>query len=286
MKKFYSPLRYPGGKNRLARFIALLCKENGITKKDGHYVEPYAGGASVALFLLINGHVSRITINDEDRAIYAFWYSILNHSERFISKIRRTQVTKKTWQRCRELIQKKDSASLFELGFATFFLNRTNVSGIINGGMIGGLQQKGKYKLDCRFNKQELIHRIRDIASQKRRISLFNLDALDLIKVLKKDKKTLFYFDPPYYLKGESLYLNHYQKSDHKQVGKQIQSIKNARWIVSYDPAKQIKRIYRGYKQLKYSLLHTARVARVGHEILFLSKNVCVPKVKDPIKVL
>ena len=285
--RFYSPLRYPGGKSRLAKFIALLCRDNEITDTGGHYVEPYAGGASVALFLLLNRHVSEITINDSDRAIYAVWHAILHDTDRFISKIRRVKINEDTWRKCREIQKQKDTASLFALGFSTFFLNRTNISGIIDGGMIGGFKQGGNYKIDCRFNKQELIQRIRTIAAEKRSIHLYNLDALDLIKRIQNESSasTIFYFDPPYYLKGESLYLNYYKYSDHKDVSEAIRSIKNSRWLVSYDAADEIKKLYRGHKKMEYSLLHTARTARMGAEVLFFSKNMAIPRVADPTKV-
>jgi DNA adenine methylase len=285
MRYLYSPLRYPGGKNRLADFVALICGTNNI---KGHYVEPYAGGAAVALYLLINGHIREITINDSDRSIYAFWYSVLNHPQKFINKIKRTKISKATWNTCREIQKNKDTAPLFELGFSTFFLNRTNVSGIINGGMIGGLKQNGKYKIDCRFNKKALIDRIKNIAKYRANIHLHNLDALDLITRIEKDSdcaSTIFYFDPPYYLKGESLYMDHYNYSDHEDVSRAIQKIKNARWIVSYDAAKEIKTLYKDCQKIQYPLLHTARTSRIGKEVLFFSSDLIVPKVVNPTKL-
>ena len=288
MRKFYSPLRYPGGKNRLAKFIALLCEKNHIGDTGGHYVEPYAGGASVAFFLLLNGHVAEVTINDSDRAIYAFWYAVLYHTEKLISRIQHTKIDEKTWRRCREVQRQKSTVALFDLGFSTFFLNRTNISGIIDGGMIGGFSQKGKYKMDCRFNKKELIQRITTIAAHKKNIHLHNLDALDLIDEVEKDgagRTTIFYFDPPYYLKGESLYLNHYDHSDHERVSKAIRKIKNSRWVVSYDATDEIDVLYKGLKKIEYYLLHTAHVARIGEEVLFFSKNMLVPRIADPTKV-
>ena len=191
--KFYSPLRYPGGKNKLAKFVALICERNNI---NGHYVEPYAGGASVALFLLIHGYVKEITINDFDRAIYAFWYSVLNDTERFCRKIKKTEITVENWKKFKKIHFNKETAKLFDLGFATFFLNRTNHSGIIDGGIIGGLNQKGDYKINCRFNKRDLIERIKLIATYKRKINLYNFDALEIIEKFKRKKviKTLFLF--------------------------------------------------------------------------------------------
>lgn len=285
--RFYSPLRYPGGKSRLAKFIALLCETNKITEQGGHYVEPYAGGASVALHLLLEGYVSEITINDSDRAIYAFWYAVLHDTEKLIAKIRYARVNEGTWRKCREVQRVKATASLLELGFSTFFLNRTNVSGILDGGMIGGFEQAGEYKIGCRFNKKELVSRIRTIAEHKKRIHLFNLDALDLVKQIegKDSSAIIFYFDPPYYLKGPSLYLNSYDYSDHKKVSEAIRGIKNARWLVSYDAAREIKALYHGHKKIEYPLLHTARTAKIGREILFFSSNLFVPSITDPTKV-
>lgn len=282
--KFYSPLRYPGGKNRLAKFIALLCEKNKLA--DSHYIEPYAGGASVALYLLINGYVKEITINDFDRAIYAFWHSILNKTETFCEKINDVEITVENWRKFKEVHRNKETTFLFDLGFATFFLNRTNHSGVIDGGIIGGIAQNGKYKIDCRFNKESLIKRIRFIASYKKDIHLNNLDALQLIKTLQEEGKNsgdkIYYFDPPYYLQGPSLYMNHYRQRDHEEVSKEIQKIKNARWIVSYDNLREIRKLYKDVKKKEYTLLHTANKIKTGKEILFFSNNLIVPRIYNP----
>jgi DNA adenine methylase len=279
MTKFYSPLRYPGGKRKLADFFSSVCEKNNI---NGHYVEPYAGGASVALHLLINGFVKKITINDLDRAIYAFWHSILNDTDKFCDKIRKTDITINNWKKFKKIHKNKNKDSLFDLGFATFFLNRTNHSGVIDGGVIGGLKQKGKYKIDCRFKKEDLIERIKLIAKHKNHIVLRNLDAMDLINEVEandEDKSTIFYFDPPYFLKGPSLYMNHYEPEDHAKVSEKIQKIKNAKWIVSYDNVPQIRKLYAKSKSKKYFLTHTAYEIRIGKEIAFHSKGLIVPRI-------
>lgn len=285
--KFYSPLRYPGGKNKLAKFVSLVCEKNHI---NGHYVEPYAGGASVALYLLVNGFVKEITINDFDRSLYAFWYSVLNHTNKFCKMIEDTQVSMENWYIQRDIQKNKDKADLLTLGFSTFFLNRTNRSGIINGGVIGGLDQRGNYKIDCRFNKEELIDRIKFIAIHKKNINLYNLDALQLIKTMQqktRSKNVIFYFDPPYFLKGQSLYMNAYEPSDHKEVSEKIKSIKNARWIVSYDNVPQIQALYKGVNVQKknYSFIHIAYEPREGKEVLFFSKGLIIPRIAQPTKM-
>lgn len=271
----YSPLRYPGGKNKLSKFIAQICRTNNI---HGHYVEPYAGGASVALYLLIENYVSEITINDIDKSIYAFWYSVLHKTNKLCSLINDTDINIYNWYKQREIQKNKDKALMLDLGFSTLYLNRTNFSGVINAGVIGGLKQNSRYKIDCRFNKKELISRIRLIAKYKKHIHLYRLDALDLIKKLQKDNKhislpTIYYFDPPYYLKGPSLYINSYNHNDHVKVSKEIKKIKNARWIVSYDNEQEIKKMYSGLKMIEYSLKYTARKKKSGNEIMFLSND-------------
>lgn len=283
--KFYSPLRYPGGKNKLAKFIAKICVDNNI---NGHYVEPYTGGASVALYLLLEGKVSKITINDFDRSIYAFWHSVLKNTNKLCSLIEKTEINIENWKKARDVQKNKVQAPLLKLGFSTFFLNRTNISGIINAGVIGGIEQKGKYKIDCRFNKQNLINRIKKIAKSKNRIHLYNLDAMELVKKiqkLSKNSQTIFYFDPPYYLKGQSLYTNHYQHDDHRDVSKIIMGIKNSQWIVSYDNIPEIKKLYKGFKKIEYSFCHTAHKPKEGREVLFFCRNLMIPRVLNPIKI-
>lgn len=277
---FYSPLRYPGGKNKLAKFIAKICVDNDI---NGHYVEPYAGGASVALHLLIEKKVKKTTINDYDRSIYAFWHSVLKNTKKLCDLIENTEINIENWKKAKDVQKNKKKAKLLDLGFSTFFLNRTNISGIINAGVIGGLEQNGKYKMDCRFNKKKLIKKIKVIAKHKKQIDLHNLDALELIKKIQKEsnsKKTIFYFDPPYYLKGASLYMNHYKDDQHIEVSDAIKNVKDINWIVSYDNTPEIESIYKWVpikRKKKYSLNHSAYKAREGKEILFFSRNLVTP---------
>lgn len=277
----YSPLRYPGGKNKLAKFISKICLNNKI---NGHYVEPYAGGAAVALHLLIEKKVNKITINDYDRSIYAFWHSVLRNPKKLCDLIEKTEINIENWQRAKNIQRNKAKAKLLDLGFSTFFLNRTNFSGILNGGVIGGLKQNGQYKMDCRFNKKALIKKIQLINKYQAKITLHNLDALELIKKIQQEpnnQKTIFYCDPPYCLKGASLYMNHYDADQHKKVANVIKKIKNLNWIISYDNTPVIEKIYKWVppqRKIKRSFNHSAHKAKRGKEILFFSKNLNTPR--------
>ena len=284
---FYSPLRYPGGKNKLSKFIAGLCDNNVI---HGHYVEPYAGGASVGLNLLLENKVSRITINDIDRSIYSFWFSVLNRTNELCNLIEDTEVTIENWINAKAVQKYKQKANLLELGFSTFFLNRTNISGIINAGVIGGINQEGKYKIDCRFNKLSLIKRIKKIAIHKKHIKIHNMDAVNIIRSIQNkedNSQTIYYFDPPYYIKGQSLYVNYYTPTDHRDLAIEIKNIKYSKWIVSYDDVPQIKNYYAWVKtRIQYSLPHSAYHAKEGKEVLFFSNNLNVNKKVNPIKII
>lgn len=193
--RHYTPLRYPGGKSKVANYIKLLFELNGI--RDGIYVEPYAGGAGVALALLLDEYVSEIHINDLNPSIYSFWSAVLNQTEELCDLISVTPVSMEEWSKQYEIQEQPDGKTTLELAFSTFFLNRTNRSGIISkAGVIGGKDQTGKWKIDARYNKEELIKRIRFIAMYRDRINLTRLDAIELIKGdLARAENTIFYLD-------------------------------------------------------------------------------------------
>ncbi|ENV4673974.1 DNA adenine methylase, partial [Streptococcus pyogenes] len=195
--KNISPLRYPGGKSQVYDYVReLVIANDAIT-----YIEPYMGGMGIALKLLLNNNVHKIMVNDYDKAIYAFWYSVLNYTEQLIEKINTTPITIDEWKLQREVQKNKNNCDdLLTLGFSTLFLNRTNRSGIIKAGVIGGLKQDGNYKLDCRFNKEKTIKKIKLIASYKKQIKLYNMDAEKFIRLnITKTKNSFTFFDPPYY---------------------------------------------------------------------------------------
>ncbi len=280
--RYYSPLRYPGGKGKLSNFIKLILQENLLI--DGNYVEPYAGGASIALDLLINEYVSDIHINDLDFNIYCFWYSVLNFTEELCKKVFDTDISVDEWRKQKNIYLKSYEYSILEVGFSTFYLNRTNRSGILNAGLIGGKNQNGKWKMDARFNKKELINRIQLIANYKNRIHLYNEDALIIIRRLYKDlpRKTLFYLDPPYYEKGKNLYLNFYNYEDHKSIATLLKKLKNQYWIISYDNVSLIKNLYNNFKKNIYSLNYFAGGASMGKEIIIFNNNLSVPNISNP----
>ena len=275
----FSPLRYPGGKGKLARFVAEVIRGNGLL--DGLYVEPYAGGAAVAFELLLTGVVRRVAINDLNKPIHAFWRAVLDDTAALISLIRDTEVTMAVRDRAKRIFMEGSGTSL-ELAFATFFLNRTNRSGILNGGPIGGVNQTGPWNLDARYNKEALIERIGRIARMRKYISLTSLDAVGFLTTAASTwpKKTLVYLDPPYYGKGRDLYYNYYQHDDHANVAFVTHNLGNVRWIVSYDDVEPIHNLYKQASCLQYTIGYSARERSRGSEAMFFSPGLIIPQVQ------
>ncbi|AGI47377.1 Site-specific DNA methylase [Thermoplasmatales archaeon BRNA1] len=251
---------------------------NGL--EGGTYVEPFAGGAGVAINLLLSGFVSKIVLNDVDPSIYWFWKSILDDNEEFIEKIENTELTVSEWDRQHEVQRTKYRQSGFDIGFSTFYLNRTNRSGIIDGGMIGGRGQDGMYKLDARFNKGDLIKRIRAIGDLSDSIDLYCSDAsyfLDEHLPREYDvENTLVYADPPYYAKGGLLYLNHYGHGDHVNIASVLRNLR-FKWILSYDNVDEIQQIYSWAKPVEFNMYHSANVTHVGRELFYAADNMILP---------
>ena len=273
-----SPLRYPGGKWRLSAFFADFIGKNFHTSPL--YIEPYAGGASLALSLLFAGQVSSIWLNDLDPAIYACWLSMIHESDRFCELLETIPITVEERRRQKAIYALRSAGGTFSYGFSTFFLNRTNHSGILNGGMIGGKKQQGTWRLDARFNRSELVRRVRRIAEYKEQITLTCADAEALIRGFTARKNCLVYLDPPYVTAGKALYMNAYGAADHESVRDAVSRMER-KWIVSYDDVPLVRKLYRGYRVRRIDLLHTAREAKLGSEVLFFSDDVMIPPRKN-----
>ncbi len=276
MLKSYSPLRYPGGKAKLYPFIKSLIEANGLGGQT--YIEPFAGGSGLALKLLFNNDVQRIIINDYDIAIYSLWYSVLNHSDELCELIDNVPISVDEWNKRKEIYLRGSNNDIVSFGFSTLFLNRTNISGIITGGIIGGIEQKGSYKIDARFNKKSLKKIIRKISTKKDQIILTNMNAADFLSPdsLSSYRKVLIYCDPPYVKQGSKLYKNSFVESDHKALYEAM-NLCRRKWIVTYDICDFIATLYKNYRRSTININYSANTIRKAQEYAFFSKNLKIP---------
>ena len=274
---FYSPLRYPGGKGKLAEFMKYMIVQLG--HSEGTYIEPFAGGAGIAIELLLRGVVSRIVINDYDKGIWSFWKAVLTENNRFIGELAVVPLTMEEWNRQRMICLTQNNKYSFELGFATFYMNRTNRSGIIKGGVIGGVDQSGVWKMDARFNREELIRRVESIAKRKSDIKLYNKDINSFITryIPQYEENALVYFDPPYFKKGKQLYMNYFKLEDHVRIERVIRNYVQCDWIITYDYAKEIEEIYKDYSMCLYDLKYSVSSKCKASELMIFKDGIVIP---------
>lgn len=272
-----SPLRYPGGKYKLYKYVEALVKENGCTT----YIEPFCGGTAIALELLFNDVVKKVIINDFDYTIYCFWYSVLNYTDEFIYLVQNTDVTIKEWDRQKQIRNNIEQHTLLEIGYSTFFLNRTNRSGIIDkAGPIGGRKQTGNYAIDCRFNRKKLTDQIKKIALYRDKIFLYNMEAMDFVDlVISKTRNAFTFFDPPYYSKGPGLYTNFYVHGDHVNLANHIiGKLRKRKWIVTYDNVNEVKNMYAKTDRIEFELQYSLQDKKNASEVMFFSKETRHPQ--------
>lgn len=270
--RFLSPLRYPGGKGALAPFLTQLISAQ--RPRIRTYVEPFAGGAGAALRLLRDEIVEDIVINDLNPGVAAFWRALLEHTDDLVAQVQKCAVTLKQWHKHRATYEASAGDDL-TLGFATFFLNRTNRSGILGARPIGGLEQTGTWKIDARFNRDDLCHRMREIARYRGRITVTQCDATELL-VDPTDERTFLYVDPPYLAQGDDLYLDTLKWSDHQRVAERLIS-NHPRWLVTYDADLRVPHdLYPSHRTGWFDIKHTAARQHVGREFVVFSRSLRV----------
>jgi len=282
MANIISPLRYPGGKSGLSPYLEHIISENGLS--GCCYIEPFAGGAGAALNLLFTGIVSKIVINDFDHAIAAFWRSILHDTENFLRLLHDTPINIAQWMKWKQIFLAHQNYDDLSLGFATFFLNRTNRSGVLSANPIGGLKQTGNWKIDARFNKVDLSRRILAIARKSNQIIIREENATNLLKEVKSWPKTIFvYLDPPYYEKGSELYLNHFKHEDHDELAYILTEDATYSWLATYDDHEHIRWLYRHCKIINYTLFYYVSNCKTGSEVCITDSNLQIPSHKPKI---
>jgi len=271
-----SPLRYPGGKASLAGLFADLIAELSIAQAT--YVEPYAGGVGAGIALLREGLIDKLVINDFDPAVHAFWHSVTARTDELISMIADVPLTIDEWHRQRTIYRAANAENLLELGFAFFYLNRTNRSGVLTGGVIGGLTQQGNYKIDARFNRETLIRRIEAIGELSSRVTVMSRDGRSVIREYADRHDVFMYIDPPYVQAGSRLYLNAFEGRDHKALADVVGEVKGAHWLMTYDVDPLIERLYKEHFQSRYELYYSAKNYIKSDELMIAS-----PAVADAI---
>ena len=275
---YLSPFRYPGGKSFLTGYLAAAVQELP-TDQDAHYLEPYCGGAGAALGLLAQNAVSKVHINDSDIRVYSAWRAMLADNERFINELRSRPATIETWHECREIVSQTPNGYSFELGFATFFINRTSRAGIVLGsGPIGGYAQEGNWKIDARYYPETISKRLKWLGGKAAQIELSNEDGIAFLKRKSKQLRShpaLYFIDPPYVKAGGRLYLNAMDEQKHRELAEFLKDEMRGKWVLTYDNHPLIRELYHSCSirllQVNYSLSQTRKEAELMVEPYILT---------------
>lgn len=268
----FSPLRYPGGKAALANFFGDVIERLGIS--NARYVEPYAGGVGAGIALLRQDRVQELVINDIDPAVHSFWRAVVEYPDKFADLVVNTPLNVEEWRNQKHVYREANESNYLALGFAFFYLNRTNRSGILNAGPIGGMDQSGNYKIDARYNRQQLAERISRLGELSSRITVISRDGALVARQYAGDPSSFTYIDPPYVEAGGSLYLNSFTYRDHAQLAKSLDRCPDGNWIVTYDPSDFIRRIYAKHDVREYELNYSANRTGKARELLIASRPV------------
>ena len=174
------------------------------------------------------------------------------------------------------------SSDMFSLGFATFYLNRCNRSGIISGaGPIGGYSQSGKWRMNARFYRETLATRIMEIASLREAIKVYNLDAIDFLKKIvphgRGRDRCFVYLDPPYVNKAEKLYLNNYAEEDHRRIAYYLSNQRTLKWLLSYDDTHLVREIYSGCLIIPLPIQYSLQSKRLATELVIFPPHLTIP---------
>lgn len=274
-----SPLRYPGGKALLAAYVSGVIEENFLVGST--FYEPYAGGASISLELLRLGFIADAVLVERDPLIYAFWWCVIHEADALCSMIESCSVTIETWWELQSTRFVDDpnfcEFNILQLGFAGLFFNRTNFSGILGAGPIGGKEQNSDYKINCRFNREKIIRQIKAVATFSDRL---NVNFGDAINFLQKNTEQIsngfsfVYIDPPYYLQGKKLYRHSYSDGEHVVLAEFIRK-QGYPWVLSYDDHPRIRELYSDNEIQPIYLDYKVKSNRTAQELVI--SNLVIP---------
>lgn len=276
-----SPLRYPGGKRKLAPFVADL-----MARCDGRpelFVEPFAGGASVSISLLEADYVDMIALADADPLVGSFWSVVFSDQAHVLADmVYDARITLEEWLRLRSL----EAAPGIEAAFKCLFLNRTSFSGSLNNvaGPIGGKSQAGDYKIDCRFNRNKLAERILELSRLRHRVRFVRtqtfaktLSDVRRTAVARDRPSSLFwYLDPPFFAKADRLYRYHFEAEDHVGFAEATAAIPG-HWLLSYDDHPDARRLHGRHPG--FAVINLQYSARIDDKQRLSAKEIIVSNV-------
>lgn len=284
-RRYVSPLRYPGGKARMAPYLAAMFAEQVSVMDVEVWLEPFAGGAGAGLSLLDDDAVGEIWLTEKNPALAALWRAMLTENETLATHVEQTvpDLDLWAWARSQVAAAARPGTTDADTGFAALVLNRCSRSGMVNPrvGPIGGKSQNGPWTLASRWNAPALAERIRHVGSLSGRIRFTEGDAVTAIADLADsgiEDEVIAFVDPPYLREGNRLYANGMDAADHQRLADALNA-SPVRWMLTYDDEPTVAAdLYPHRRVLAYRIANTANRARIATEHAVVSDNLVLPE--------
>lgn len=276
-----SPLRYPGGKRKLAPLIADLISKTRV--RPNLFVEPFAGGASVSISLLEADYVDNIALADADPLVASFWETVFSdRADTLADMIYDADVSLDQWKS----LKGSESAPGIASAFKCLFLNRTSFSGSLHrkAGPIGGMSQMSDYKIGCRFNQGKLAERVLELSRLRHRVRFVrNESYAKTVRDVRRTsifrdspEKVFWYLDPPFFAKADKLYRCHFDRVDHEGLARSVEDIPG-NWLLSYDSHADAHALYSAHPG--FALVNLQYSARIDEKQRLVAKEIVVSNV-------
>lgn len=254
-----SPLRYPGGKARLAKKILAMAPEG-----YSEYREPFLGGGSV-LFAVhsLKPDIAK-KAGDSFQPLYNFWHMCKTEPKELYHQVwvgKQIIIGKSLWEKCRKWVfDTSTDIRDVDRAAAYFMLNRITFSGLT---LSGGYSKEAH---ETRFRDTH-IARLKDANQVLQNVDLRHSDYTELLH--EPGDNVWIYLDPPYDIKSDNLYGNagaSHKGFDHVKFAEECKKCKH-KWLITYNDNQKIRDLYSSWANItevdvKYSMNSTAKVTK------------------------
>ena len=261
-----SPLRYPGGKSRVAK---LLCQ---YIPPHTEYREPFVGGGAIFFY---KPKVEKNWINDLHPGLYALWRTLRDHFPEFadLCKAQDTTDLRATfdyWINRFDLMKAEGNAQLVERAVQYYFINRT----VWTGRVVFDPARRSRLYFSNPEGWGKLEKKLRHLRACAEKLRGVRITCKPFEKCLGgATPETFIYADPPYYRDSldtptSRLYEGHFAIEQHESLRDLLANCP-ARVMISYDDRPEVRRLYSDRKKwriIKLQWKYCGRFAKTNEQ--------------------
>jgi len=233
-------LRYPGGKSR-GPWSELIVETVKAQYDGGTFGELFFGGGAITFKLLKLGVLESILINEIDPSLARLWNAVIKTPCRLRSGVRAVKPSVDLFLRAKDRVLRGVGS-----GLEAMIVNRMSYGGRgVKANPQGGLKQDSEYKIDCRWKPEALCRNISTCSRLLNSVDIVGGKCHSEDYSIWLNSPHLMYLDPPYWEKGEGLYLHSFDEEEHERLRRELGHRIN--WILSYNNVPETQLMYNGY---------------------------------------